>query len=91
MQTNMSSNIVAAPRPTYGASGARARTADDLPPIVTSSTTSGGSTATPAGVMTARVEGSGRGASRGRIERFMRRHGIRAIMEWPCRVMELKA
>ncbi|GGI33875.1 MULTISPECIES: transposase [Bradyrhizobium] len=35
--------------------GARARGADDLLPIVTSSTTSGGSTATPAGVMAARV------------------------------------
>jgi hypothetical protein len=35
--------------------GARARRADDLPLIVTSSTTSSGSTATPAGVMAARV------------------------------------
>lgn len=35
--------------------GARTRRADDLPPIVTSSTTSDGSTATPAGVMAARA------------------------------------
>lgn len=34
----------------------------------------------------AALRAQGRGASRGRIERLMHRHGIRAIMATPCRV-----
>jgi hypothetical protein len=32
------------------------------------------------------LKAQGRGVSRGRIERLMRHHGIRAIMAWPRRV-----
>jgi putative transposase len=69
---------------------ARARRAGDRPPIVTSSTTlmvhrdTYGRYGSPR--IHADLKAQGRGVSRGRIERLMRRHGIRAIMARPRRV-----
>jgi len=63
----------------------RARRAREPPPTVNSSTTSkrvhrdtNGRYGSPR--VHAELRAQGRGASRGRIERLMRRHGIRAIM-----------
>ena len=71
--------------------GGRARRAREPPPTVSSSTTSGGFDRDTNGRygsprVHAELRAQGRGASRGRIERLMRRHGIRAIMARPRRV-----
>src|ERR1700758_1719993 len=70
--------------------GGRAGRARKPSPTVNSSKTSSGFTAIPWALWRPRVHAElrahGRGASRGRIERLMRRHGIRAIMVKPRRV-----
>src|SRR5712671_2371786 len=69
--------------------GGRARRACARSPIVSSSTTSSGFTAigrygSPR--VHAELRAQGRGVSRGRVERLMRHHGIRAITARPRRV-----
>ena len=71
--------------------GARARRAGDPPPIVSSvddikqvHRDTRGRYGSPR--IHAELKAQGRGVSRGRIERLMRHHGIRAIMARPRRV-----
>ena len=71
--------------------GGRAQRARGPPPIVSSSTISSEFTADTNGRygsprVRAELRAQGHGASHGRIERLMRRHGIRAIMARPRRV-----
>jgi len=68
--------------------GARARRAGDPRPTVRSLTTSSSDTSGRYGSprIHAELKAQGRGVSRGRIERLMRHHGIRAIMARPRRV-----